>query len=87
MQRKLSKLKEIEKIGYLTSRRGHCTNLKLNERRTVSQILLMRVKSTPESVFGDLIDADVNAAISLAKDRIEWKKNRPIELLLVPFRE
>ncbi len=31
----------------------------------------------PLSIFGDLIDKDVNTAISLAKDRIEWKKNRP----------
>ncbi len=34
------------------------------------------LKTAPESIFGGLIDSDVNAAISLAKDRIEWKKNR-----------
>ncbi len=54
---------------------GHI--LRMNERRTVRQVLLNCVKPTPKSIFGDLIDLDVNEAISLAKDRIEWKKNRP----------
>ncbi len=35
------------------------------------QVLLNCVKPTPESIFGDLIDPDINGAISLAKDRIE----------------
>ncbi len=51
--------------------------LKMDERRTARQVLLNCVKPKPESIFGDLIDLDVNEAISLAKDRIEWKKNRP----------
>ncbi len=40
--------------------------------RTVRQVLLNCVKPTPESIFGDQINIDVNAAINLAKDRIEW---------------
>ncbi len=54
---------------------GHI--LRMDERRTVRQILLNCVKPTPVSIFGGLIDIGVNEAISLAKDRIEWKKNRP----------
>ncbi len=42
-----------------------------------STVLLNCVKPTPESIFGDLIDAEMNVAISFAKVRIEWKKNRP----------
>ncbi len=36
-----------------------------------------KMLSTQESILGDLIDKDVNTAISLARDRIEWKKFRP----------
>ncbi len=43
-------------------------------------VLLHCVKPTPESIFGDLIDTDVDKAISLAKDRVEWKRNRPSKL-------
>ncbi len=47
------------------------------ERRLIPQMLLNCVKPAPESVFGDLTDLNVNAAISLANDRIEWKEARP----------
>ncbi len=53
---------------------GHI--LRMDERQTVHQVLLNYVKPTPESIFGDLLDLDVNEAISLAKVTIEWKKNR-----------
>ncbi len=49
---------------------GHI--LGMGERRTVRQVLLHCVKRTQESIFGDLIDPDVDKAISLAKDRAEW---------------
>ncbi len=51
--------------------------LKMDERRVVRQVLLNCVKPTPESILGDIIDTDVQATISLAKDIIEWNKNRP----------
>ncbi len=47
---------------------GHI--LRMDERRTVRQVLLNCVKPTLESILGDLIDKDINKAISLAKDRI-----------------
>ncbi len=47
------------------------------ESRTVRQVLLNWVKPTQESILGDLNGKDVNTAISLARDRIEWKKLRP----------
>ncbi len=48
-----------------------------NERTTNSPLSIDELrKPTPESIFGDLIDPDKNAAISLAKYRIEWKKKR-----------
>ncbi len=50
---------------------------RIDARRTVRQVLLNCVKPTPDSIFGELIDPDVNAAISVAKDKIERKKNRP----------
>ncbi len=54
---------------------GHI--LRMDERRTVCQVLLNCVKPQPESNFGDLIDLDVNEAISLTKDWIEWKRIGP----------
>ncbi len=47
------------------------------------------IANEARTIFSDLIDPDVNAAIklSLAKSRIEWKKNSPSKMLLVPFRE
>ncbi len=51
--------------------------LRMDERRTVRQVLLNCVKPTQESILGDLNVKDVNAALSLARDRIEWKKLRP----------
>ncbi len=49
----------------------------MDERRTVRQVLLRCLKPTPESIFGELIDLDVNEMISLAKDGIEWKRVGP----------
>ncbi len=54
---------------------GHI--LRMDERRTVRQVLLNCVKPTQESILGDLNGKDVNAAIAWAMDRIEWKKLRP----------
>lgn len=45
--------------------------LRKDERRTVQQALLNWVKLTPESIFCDLIDPDVNAAINLANDSLQ----------------
>ncbi len=49
----------------------------MDERRLVRQVLLNCVKPTPKSMLGDLIETDVQAAISLAEDIIEWNENRP----------
>ncbi len=49
--------------------------LRMDERRTVRQVLLNWVK--PESILRDLVDADLNTVIGLAKGRIEWKMNMP----------
>ncbi len=54
--------------------------LRMDEQRLVRQVLLNCVKPTLDSIFGDLTESDVYAAISLAKDRIERKKNRPSKL-------
>ncbi len=35
------------------------------------------VKPTPESIHGDVSGLEIQAAINLAKERVEWKKNRP----------
>ncbi len=56
---------------------GLGTMFRMDERGLVRLVLLKCVKPTPESIFGDLIDTDVQAAISLAKARIKWNKNRP----------
>ncbi len=37
------------------------------------QVLLNCVKATQESILGDLNGKDANTAISLARDRTEWK--------------
>ncbi len=52
----------------------------MDERRAVRQVLLICVNPTLELSFGNQIDPDVNGAISLAKVRIERKKNRPLKL-------
>ncbi len=41
--------------------------------RTVRQVLLNCVKPTQESILGELNAKDVITAVSLARDRIEWK--------------
>ncbi len=51
--------------------------IRMAERLTARQILLNCGKPTLESIFGDLIDPDISAAINLAKDGTEWKKKRP----------
>ncbi len=51
---------------------GHI--LLMDVRRTVRQMLPDCVKPTPKSIFGYLIDPDVDAAIILGKDRIAWKR-------------
>ncbi len=64
---------------------GHI--LRMGERRLVGHALFNYVKPSPESFFGDVIDPDVNAAISLGKGRMEWKRNRSSKPMLAPFRE
>ncbi len=54
---------------------GHI--LRMDESRLVRKVLLQCFRPTPESIFGDVLDLDVLAAIHLANDRIEWEKNRP----------
>ncbi len=49
----------------------------MDEWRTVHHVLLTCLKSTPGSIFGDLIDPEVNAAMSHAKGSTQWKTNRP----------
>ncbi len=41
----------------------------------VLQVLMNCDMATPESILGDLVDPDANAAINLAQDRIERRKN------------
>ncbi len=54
---------------------GHI--LRMDERRTVRQVLLNCVKPTQKSIRRDQIDKDMNAAIRLARGRIEWKSLGP----------
>ncbi len=42
------------------------------EWMSADQVLFNCVTPTTESSFGDRIDTDVQAAVGLAKDRIEW---------------
>ncbi len=35
----------------------------------------------PQSTLGDISGLEIQAAINLAKERVEWKKNRPSTLL------
>ncbi len=52
---------------------------RMDGRRLVRHLLLNSIKTASESVFYDLINPDVNAAISLEHNRTEWEKNRPSE--------
>ncbi len=53
--------------------------LTMDERRLVLQALLKCIKPTPESIIGDVVYSDIQAVIDLARDRIEWKNNRPLK--------
>ncbi len=55
--------------------------------RTVRQVLLNCVTPTQESILGDLNCKDDNTAISLARDRTEWKNVKALESLLAPLGE
>ncbi len=60
--------------------------LRMGERRLVRQMLLDCVNPTPESVSGDIIDQGVNAAISIANNRIyREEKEQALEAMLIPF--
>ncbi len=48
--------------------------LRTDERPLVRQVLLKCIKPAAESISGDLIESEVPAAMTLAQDRIEWKK-------------
>ncbi len=54
---------------------GHI--LRMEGHRLTRQVLLQCVKPTPESILGDISGLEIQAAINLAKEREEWKKNRP----------
>ena len=54
---------------------GHI--LRMNERRTVRQVLLHCVKPTAESLFSDVPDLNIDKALKIAMNRIEWKNLRP----------
>ncbi len=38
---------------------------------------LQCIKPTPESILGDVSGPEIQAEINTAKERVEWKKNRP----------
>ncbi len=50
---------------------GHI--LRMEEHRLVCRVLLLCVKPTTESIYGDVPDLDVAAVIRPARERIEWK--------------
>ncbi len=54
---------------------GHI--LRMEGHRITQQVLLKYVKPTPESILGDVLGLDIQAAISLAKERAECKENIP----------
>ncbi len=54
---------------------GHI--LRMDERRTVRQVLLQCVQPTAESFFGEVPDLNIDKAFQIAKNRIEWKNLRP----------
>ncbi len=49
----------------------------MEEHRPARQVLLQCVKPTPESVFGDLPGLEVQVAINVAKNKLEWKRIGP----------
>ncbi len=53
--------------------RGH----KLHLLGRHPRVLLQCVKPTTESILDDVLELEIEAAINLAKERVEWKKNRP----------
>ncbi len=53
---------------------GHI--LRMEVHRLARQVLLQCAKPTPESVFGDVPRLPFQVAITLANNRVEWKKNR-----------
>ncbi len=40
------------------------------------KVVLQCVNPTPESVFGDVPGLEVQVAINLAMNRVEWKRNK-----------
>ncbi len=55
---------------------GHI--LRMHEHRLVWRVLLICVKPIPESIFGDVPELDVAAAIKVSRERIEWKSRRHV---------
>ncbi len=51
---------------------GHI--LRMEGHRLTRQVLLQCLKLTPESILGDVSGLEIQAAINLAKERVEWKK-------------
>ncbi len=49
----------------------------MDGRRTARQVLLQCVKPTAESLFGVVPDLNIDKALIIAKNRIEWKNLRP----------
>ncbi len=47
--------------------------LRLGQHRVVRQVLLNCVRSTPDSLFGNVPDLDLEKATEIAYDRDKWK--------------
>ncbi len=52
-------------LGHIVRMEGH---------RLTRQVLLQCAKPTPESILGDISGLETQAAINIAKERVEWKK-------------
>ncbi len=67
-----SEKSQTPNIPYIQLRDLRWNWLRTSDEKSV-KYLLNGVKPTQESILGDLNVKDVNTAISLARDRIEWK--------------
>ncbi len=55
-------------LGHILRMKGH---------RLTRQVLLQCVKPTPESIHGDVSGLEIQAAINLEKESVQWQKYRP----------
>ncbi len=63
--------------GFVRLPRGKTTRVGRPRGREGNRSAFTNSPPTPESIFSDLIDPEVNAEISITKDRIWCKKRRP----------